>query len=540
MPNTQVLIVGAGPVGLTLAIALGQRGVRCVLVEQKDAPQFLPKMERCNARTMEIYRRMGIAERVRTAGLPADCPMDVFIVTSLVDPPLLHLPYPSVAQAKAAIAAKNDGTLPLEPSQLISQYTLEPLLRAVAEKVPHVTVRYGCELVGFSQEAAAVHARIKQNGGPDEEISADYLVGCDGGASFVRRELGIALSGDANLLQLRQALYRCDDLFDRIPIGKGRHYHVADAQNSFLIVQDSTRHFTLHSVVETDRDMATMFEKVCAMPVDYEMLYVGQWRQNLLLADRYAEQRVFLAGDSAHLMIPTGGLGMNTGVGDAIDLAWKLAATLQGWGGPQLLPSYEIERRPVGEQNVAASRFATMGRRKWRAAYRPNIRDDTPEGAKTRANLARIADVEQRKSNEMIGAELGYRYSPSSLIWPEPGEGPALDVMDYVPTTWPGARLPHAWLDDSTALQDRLGDGYTLLCLGGTRTETAPLERAFAALKAPFSAMTVSDPRPREIYGHDLLLLRPDLHIAWRGNRLPDRPEHLAAIATGHSTGLTS
>jgi 2-polyprenyl-6-methoxyphenol hydroxylase-like FAD-dependent oxidoreductase len=540
MPSTQVLIVGAGPVGLTLAIALGQRGVRCVLVEQKDAPQFLPKMERCNARTMEIYRRMGIAERVRTAGLPADCPMDVFIVTSLVDPPLLHLPYPSVAQAKAAIAAKNDGTLPLEPSQLISQYTLEPLLRAVAEKVPHVTVRYGCELVGFSQEAAAVHARIKQNGGPDEEISADYLVGCDGGASFVRRELGIALSGDANLLQLRQALYRCDDLFDRIPIGKGRHYHVADAQNSFLIVQDSTRHFTLHSVVETDRDMATMFEKVCAMPVDYEMLYVGQWRQNLLLADRYAEQRVFLAGDSAHLMIPTGGLGMNTGVGDAIDLAWKLAATLQGWGGPQLLPSYEIERRPVGEQNVAASRFATMGRRKWRAAYRPNIRDDTPEGAKTRANLARIADVEQRKSNEMIGAELGYRYSPSPLIWPEPGEGPALDVMDYVPTTWPGARLPHAWLEDGTAVQDRLGDGYTLLCLGGTRVDTAPLEQAFAALGAPFAVMTVSDQRPREIYGDDLLLLRPDLHIAWRGNRLPDRPEHLAAIATGHSTGLTS
>jgi 2-polyprenyl-6-methoxyphenol hydroxylase-like FAD-dependent oxidoreductase len=538
--STQVLIVGAGPVGLTLAIALGQRGVRCVLIEQKDAPQFLPKMERCNARTMEIYRRMGIAERVRTAGLPADCPMDVFIVTTLTDPPLLHLPYPSVTQAKAAIAAKNDGTLPLEPSQLISQYTLEPLLRSVAETLPRVTVRYGCELVAFSQDAAVVHARVKRSGGADEEISADYLVGCDGGASFVRKELGIALSGDANLLQLRQALYRCDDLFDRIPIGKGRHYHVADAQNSFLIVQDSTRHFTLHSVVETDRDMAPMFETVCAMPVDYEMLYVGQWRQNLLLADCYAEQRVFLAGDAAHLMIPTGGLGMNTGVGDAIDLAWKLAATLQSWGGPRLLGSYEIERRQVGERNVAASRFATMGRRKWRAAYRPNIRDDTPEGAETRANLSRIADVEQRKSNEMIGAELGYRYSGSPLIWPEPGDGPALDVMDYVPTTWPGARLPHAWLEDGSALQDRLGDGYTLLCLGGTRTQTAPLERAFAALRAPFSIMTVNDQRPRDIYGHDLLLLRPDLHIVWRGNRLPDRPEQLAAIATGHSTGPAS
>ncbi|MEA2878275.1 MAG: hypothetical protein QOF14_3471 [Hyphomicrobiales bacterium] len=531
--NTQVLVVGAGPVGLTLAIALGQRGIRCTLIERKDAPEFLPKMERCNARTMEIYRRMGIAQRVRAAGLPADCPMDVFIVTSLVDPPLLHLPYPSVTQAKAEIAARNDGTLPLEPSQLISQYTLEPLLRSIAEELPSVTVRYGCELVAFSQNAEAVSASIKHGDGPDVRITADYLVGCDGGGSFVRKELGIALQGDANLLQLRQALIRCDDLYERIPIGKGRHYHVADGQSTFLIVQDSTKHFTLHSVVENDGDMARMFETTCAMPVDYEMLYVGQWRQNLLLADRYSAGRVFLAGDAVHLVIPTGGLGMNTGVGDATDLAWKLAATLRGWGGPGLLPSYEIERRQVGERNVAASRFATLGRRKWRAAYRPNIRDNTAEGAETRANLTRIADVEQRKSNEMIGAELGYRYAGSPLIWPERGEGPEHNVMDYVPTTWPGTRLPHAWLGDGTALPDRLGDGYTLLCLG-SRTETAPLERAFAALSAPLSVIELNDRRPRDIYGHDFLLLRPDLHIVWRGNSLPDRPDQLAAIATGH------
>jgi 2-polyprenyl-6-methoxyphenol hydroxylase-like FAD-dependent oxidoreductase len=533
--NTQVLVVGAGPVGLTLAIALGQRGIRCTLIERKDAPEFLPKMERCNARTMEIYRRMGIAERVRAAGLPADCPMDVFIVTSLVDPPLLHLPYPSVAQAKAEIAARNDGTLPLEPSQLISQYTLEPLLRSIAEELPSVSVRYGCELVAFSQDAEGVSASIKSSDGPDFKMTADYLVGCDGGGSFVRKEFGIALQGDANLLQLRQALIRCDDLYERIPIGKGRHYHVADGQSTFLIVQDSTKHFTLHSVVESDGDMARMFETTCAMPVDYEVLYVGQWRQNLLLADRYSEGRVFLAGDAVHLVIPTGGLGMNTGVGDATDLAWKLAATLQGWGGAGLLPSYEIERRQVGERNVAASRFATLGRRKWRAAYRPNIRDNNAEGAQARANLARIADVEQRKSNEMIGAELGYRYVDSPLIWPEPGEGPEHNVMDYVPTTWPGTRLPHAWLDDGTALQDRLADGYTLLCLGGADAGAASLERAFAALSAPFAVVAVNEQRPRDIYGHDLLLLRPDLHIVWRGNRPPDRPEQLAAIATGHT-----
>jgi len=282
--------------------------------------------------------------------------------------------------------------------------------------------------------------------------------------------------------------------------------------------------------------MATMFEKTVAMPVKYEMVYVGQWRQNLLLADGYGRGRVFLAGDAVHLVIPTGGLGMNSGVGDAIDLSWKLAAVLAGWGGPNLLPSYEIERRQIGDRNVAASRHATVGRRAWRAAYRPNIRDNTPEGAASRANLSRIADVEQRKSNEMIGAELGYRYVGSPLIAAESGEGPEHNFMQYVPTTWPGARLPHVWLDDGTAIQDRIGygRGYTLLRLGGTRVDTDGLQRAFGAIGAPFQALDFPDAAPRDVYGFDLLLLRPDMHVVWRGNAPPPDPAKLAAMATGH------
>jgi 2-polyprenyl-6-methoxyphenol hydroxylase-like FAD-dependent oxidoreductase len=530
--DTQVIIVGAGPVGLTLAIDLGRRGVRCILLEQKEAPQFLPKMERCNARTMEIYRRLGIAQKIRDAGFPRDAPMDVFIVTSLVEPPLLHLPYPSVARAQDQIAACRDGTLSLEPYQLISQYTLEPLLKSVAECIPNVDVRYGCEFISFEQDGGSVRARVKTDKG-DAELTASYLVGCDGGNSAVRRQLGIKLQGEANLMQFRQALFRCDDLFERIPIGKGRHYHVADAHSTFLIVQDSTRHFTLHSVVDSDAEMKTKFENTVAMPVKYEMLSCAPWRQNLLLADSYGQGRVYLAGDAVHLVIPTGGLGMNSGVGDAVDLAWKLAATLQGWGGPGLLASYEFERRQIGARNVEASRHAARGRRAWRAAYRPNIRDHTPAGAETRANLTRIADVEQRKSNEMIGAELGYRYRGSPIIWTEAGEGPADNLMKYMPTTWPGARLPHVWLADGTALHDRIGDGYTLLQLAGALADSAPLSQAFASFAAPFAVLDIGETHPRDIYGYDFLLLRPDLHVVWRGNHLDD-PVRLAAIAIGH------
>jgi 2-polyprenyl-6-methoxyphenol hydroxylase-like FAD-dependent oxidoreductase len=543
MVDTQVLIVGAGPVGLILAVDLGLRGVRCTLVEQKEAPQFLPKMERCNARTMEIFRRMGLADRIRAAGLPAHCPMDVFIVTSIAEPPLLHLPYPSVAEAKKEIAASTDASMPLEPYQLISQYTLEPLLKSIAEKLPSVTVCYGTEFLDFTENPDSVTARLRSRDGT-AEITALYLAGCDGGASPIRKQLGIGLKGEGNILELRQALYRCDDLYERIPIGKGRHYHVADGEHTFLILQDSTKHFTLHAVVGQDSDMVAQFAKTIAMPLPFEMINCGVWRQNLLIADRYGSgSRVFLAGDAVHLVIPTGGLGMNTGCGDAIDLSWKLVATLADWGGPNLLKSYEIERRQVGERNVAAARFASTGRRKWRSMWRPNIRDNTPEGAETRANLARVADVEQRKSNEMVGAELGYRYVGSPLIAAEAGqeagegadEGPEHNFIDYVPSTYPGVRLPHVWLEDGTAVQDRIdySHGYTLLRFAGKR-DVAALGRAFAAYGAPYSVLDLPDQRARDIYGCDLVLVRPDLHVVWRGNALPADPARLAALATGY------
>jgi 2-polyprenyl-6-methoxyphenol hydroxylase-like FAD-dependent oxidoreductase len=537
MNETEVLVVGAGPVGLTLAIDLGQRGIRCTVIESKDAPQFLPKMERANARTMELYRRIGLADGIRAAGLRGSCPMDVYVVTSLNQPPLLRLPYPSVDAARAECRATNDGSGSLEPYQLISQYSLEPFLKAEAEKLPTVRVRYGCELIDFSQDDGAVQAVIR-TAGTTETLRSAYMVGCDGGASLVRRQLGIKLRGEGALLELRQALFRCDELFERLPLGngpgRGRHYHVADDKATFLIMQDSTVHWTLHSVVQSDEEMKRQFEKTIGVPVKYEMLSCAPWKQNLLLADRYRDRRVFLAGDAVHLVIPTGGLGMNTGVGDAFDLSWKLAATLRGWGGQKLLDSYELERRQVGGRNIGASRYASIGRRKWRSMYRTDILDNTPQGRQTRENLARVANVEQRKTNEMIGAEMGYRYVDSPIIMNIPG-GPEHLFRKYVPTTWPGARLPHVWLDDGSAVQDRLpGNGYTLLKLGGAAHDTTALEAAFRAHGAPLTTLAIADRIAREIYEYDLILLRPDMHIVWRGNQLDDDAATIAAVATGH------
>jgi 2-polyprenyl-6-methoxyphenol hydroxylase-like FAD-dependent oxidoreductase len=538
--ETQVIITGAGPVGLTLAIDLGRRGVRCVLIERNETSIQLPKMERCNARTMEIYRRLGIAEKVRDAGLPREAPMDVFLATSMADPPIVHLPYPSVAEAKAEIAARNDGQ-PLEPYQLISQYTLEPLLRSIVERLPRVAVRFGWELTTFTQDPVSVSAKVRTLNGAEETLRASYLVGCDGGSSTVRKQLGIQLQGEGNIRKLRQALFQCEDLYERIPMGKGRHYHIAEGPLfPFIILQDSTRHWTLHATAASDHEMAEIFRKSLAMPIPFEMISVNEWTQHLLCAERYAQGRVFIAGDAAHLVIPTGGLGMNTGVGDATDLAWKMWATLRGWGGPQLLASYEAERRPIGLRNLRASRSAMVGRLGWRAVYSSSIRENTPDGLAVRAEMARRFEVEQRKVTEILGIEAGYRYVNSPVIWEEAGGGPDPNNPQYVPTTWPGARLPHVWLDDDTALHDHLGPGYTLLRLGKTLVDTRDLERAFEELRAPLDTRSVDSERARDICGCDLVLVRPDLHVAWRGNKLPENAQAIAAVTVGHASANDS
>jgi hypothetical protein len=198
------------------------------------------------------------------------------------------------------------------------------------------------------------------------------------------------------------------------------------------------------------------------------------------------------------------------------------------------LQSYEAERRQVGAINVKASGQGTSGRMKWREAYRPNIEDDTPEGKAALEHLLTIARDEAPKSFRVIGAELGYRYSGSPVICDEPG-GPEPSIEDYRPTTWPGVRLPHIWIEPGTlSVHDRIGDGYTLLRTAANKGDATDLQQAFATLGAPLAVLDLDSEASRRVYGYDYLLIRPDLHVAWRGNALPKDVGHVARVVTGH------
>ena len=354
--ETDVLIVGAGPVGLTLALDLGQRGVRCMLIERNETAIQLPKMERCNARTMEIYRRLGVAEKIRDAGLPRDAPMDVFLAASMAGPPIAHLALPLgrsrqsrnrraqrrpaaralsthlAIHARAAPALlprrapKRDGALRLRANSLRARRRLGHGQRPHAAGGPEPRKkRYAPPTWSAATAAPAPSASSLASSSKAKATSANFARRC-----FTARTY-------TNASPWARAA--------TTTWPKGRI-------SRFIILQDSTRHWTLHAGAESDAEMVELFRHSLAMPFDFQTLSVNQWTQHLLCAERYGQGRAFIAGDAAHLVIPTGGLGMNTGVGDAIDLSWKLAATLAGWGGPRLLASYERERRPIGLRNV--------------------------------------------------------------------------------------------------------------------------------------------------------------------------------------------
>jgi len=519
MQQTQVLIAGGGPVGLMLATVLGRFGIRTMLVERNATTTRHPKMDITNGRSMELFRRFGLVDALRKAAVPEGNPFDVSWVTSMSGHELHRFRYPSPVEMRRTILARNDGTQSREPAMRVSQVEIEPVLKRAAEACAGVDVRFGVAIEDFREDADGVTAVLRDSTtGATEEARCAYLAGCDGGGSRVRDVLQIALDGTPRTALRFMVHFRSTarDVLQRW--GIAWHYQ---SPLGTLIAQNDDDIWTLHARLENGTavegiDPKAIVTRFCGTRFDHDILVANAWTPHLLLAQSYGRQRVFLAGDAAHQYIPTGGYGMNTGIADAVDLGWKLAATLSDFGGPELLQSYESERRPVGFRNREASAGHTRVRIAIAECYRDARALDGPISDARRAELAAAIARLGNAENESWGIEFGYVYDGSLIVAHEAGTAPPSNPERYQPTTMPGARLPSTFLQDGSALFDRLGPWFTLVNFGAM--DATPFVSAAERARVPLQVLSLNEPALEAVYGRDALLVRPDQHIAWRGS----------------------
>ncbi|MBK6885312.1 MAG: FAD-dependent monooxygenase [Tetrasphaera sp.] len=552
--HADVLVVGAGPVGLTLALELDRYGVDTLLIDKSLTATRHPKMDITNGRSMEIFRRLGVVDMLRAVAVPEERRMTVSWATGVGGWELARFVYPSVLEQRQDIETVNDGTLSLEPSMRVSQVLLEPVLRAEADRATHIRTAYGWGLESFDQSADGVTATLVESArGQRRRVHAAYLLGCDGAGSAVRRHLGIGLgaidlrrhlAGDLGRSRVLPAMARnlragvrplsgrfhlihfhtCDREIER---RFGPIWHLQSPAGWTLISQDDAGTYTLHVPIGVGEktagtDPAELVQRVLGHRFALEVLQANEWTPRLTVADRYGQGRVWLAGDAVHQVPPTGGYGMNTGVGDAVGLAWAVAGQVQGWGGPGLLAAYERERRGVALRNrIAAARHSTVRAAihisRWGGMHHEGWR-----GEQTRRGLGQLIRDLGNLENEAWGIELGYCYDGSPVVWGDGDTGAAAPTDRYVPTTRPGARPPSVILDDGTALFDRFGVGFTLVRFADV--DVSALAAAAEVCRVPLTVVDVRDRRARDLYERDLVLVRPDQHVAWRGDRLPDDP----------------
>ncbi|MBP1784107.1 2-polyprenyl-6-methoxyphenol hydroxylase-like FAD-dependent oxidoreductase [Micromonospora sp. HB375] len=530
MDPVPVLVVGAGPVGMVTALALARHGVACVLVDQGFETSVHPKLDYVNARSMEFFRQFGLADDVRAAGVAPEHRSDVIWSTGLAGEPITRWGLPSVTEEWRRIAEHNDGTQPAEPGQRISQIDLEPVLRARCRREPLVDLRLGVRFDSLTQDDAAVTSVLADDTGGEVRLRSRYVVGCDGASSRVRRAVGIGEEGFdvPGLPGAFMVHFTSRDLDSLHRHGRFWHYF---AFRYVIIAQDEVDTWTAHvngidpnefDEPPADPEAFLLDTIRTELRID-KVLLTSRWRPGFMLADRYRAGRVLLAGDSAHRMFPTGAYGMNTGIGDAVDVAWKLAAVLRGFGGPALLDSYDAERRPVGRRNMHTShRHLGVHLRAGEL-----LRDGAPL-----PSVAAFLDAE-RGENEYRGIELGYRYAGSPVLRPEGPAEPPDDPRAYTPTTWPGARPPSLLLSGGQQIFDRFDPAsFTLVDFTGDGAAD-PLLAAAAARGLPVTHTVVTDARARELWERDLVLLRPDHHVAWRGNTAPPDPDAVVQRVRG-------
>lgn len=540
-PSAPVLVAGAGPVGMTLALELAHHGVRTILVERNPHTTTYPKMDLTNVRSMELFKRLGIVPDIRSAGVAPEHSFDVIFADSLAGKEIGRWDLPSVDAMRATISEHGeDGTQPAEPWQRIMQVEMEELLMLRCLENERIEVLRPYAVSDVTQDDEGVSTTIVSR--KDDEtrtIRSSYVVGCDGANSAVRQSLGINETGDRAVAMLLQLHFRSQD-FTALH-AHGQFWHVFFLLRGFsaIIAQDERETWTVHQQLFEDTELSQVDpmaspKATLGTPVQIDaLLETSIWRPNVLVADNYRSGRVFIAGDAAHQVIPTGGYGMNSGIADAVDIGWKLAGVVNGWGGPGLLDSYEVERHPIACTNRDFSfRHLEVHLKAQGLVEAEHIGEQTDEGEANRRHVAEHYEAE-RGENESWGLELGYRYADSPIVASESGEAPAQEWHTYRPTTTPGSRAPHVPLADGRSPLDLYPTGYTLIDFSGAGDGIA---RAAERLSVPSQHVDLSgEAAARRVYERDLVLVRPDGHVAWRGDVAPDDAAAVVARATGHN-----
>jgi 2-polyprenyl-6-methoxyphenol hydroxylase-like FAD-dependent oxidoreductase len=538
MMSCDVLIIGAGPVGLTLAIDLAWRGIDVTVVETRA--RAAPPEPKCNhvaARTMEIFRRLGVADKIRKAGLPADHPHDISYRTSFTGEELTRIKIPCRRDRFTARDGADCGWPTPEPPHRINQIFLEPILfeHAAAQSRIRIINRTVAESVAVRDDGASVSLR-DLDGGRIWRADCRFLIGCDGARSIVRKAIGAELVGDAIIQRVQSTFIRAPDLVHRQRHERAWGTGAINPRRSGMVYAiDGRERFLVHNYLKpdegdfesVDRDGSIRIILGVGADFTYDIISKEDWYGRRLVANRFRDRAAFIVGDAAHIWVPYAGYGMNAGIADAMNLSWLLAAHLAGWAPAGILDAYEAERGPITRQvsHFAMSHAEAEIRR--RGAIPPEIEEEGPRGAQIRQEIGALTYAINVQQYACAGLNFGYYYDASPIIAYDGGQPPPYTMADYTPSTVPGCRVPHVFLKDGRSLYDAMGPAFTLLRLD-TKIDAAALEAAARERRLPLKILDVErSGAAAGLAGGRLVLSRPDQHVAWRGDRVPDDPAAL-------------